>query len=317
MAFDEIRFPIEISYGSRGGPGFNTAVLENDSRQDERIARGSLGRHGYDVAFGIRDLDDIGSVITFFLARKGAVNGFRYKDWQDFSTASNGRNAPDYMDVLIGTGDGATTTFQLIKRYEDAAGSYVRTVSKPVSGSVVIGVNSILTGSGWTVNTTTGVVTFSVAPTTGYPITAGFYFDVPVRFAKEIDIGLLGSIDTIDTGSVGSIPLIELLDETTVSDDIHYGGGTDLGTLTADTSITPINGRAITFAANTAGLVLRLPDPANYTPGGPYFFLSNEGTQNISVQDTLGNVIGTLNAASVVEVILIYNAASNKRWLFA
>ena len=52
-----------------------------------------------------------------------------------------------------------------------------------------------------------GVVTFSAAPGAGAAITAGFEFDVPVRFDTDaLDV----TLDLERLGSITSIPLLEL-----------------------------------------------------------------------------------------------------------
>jgi uncharacterized protein (TIGR02217 family) len=61
--------------------------------------------------------------------------------------------------------------------------------------------------SGWSVSTTTGVVNFTTAPATGIAITAGFEFDVPVRFDTDaLDV----TLDLERLGSITSIPLVEI-----------------------------------------------------------------------------------------------------------
>lgn len=61
--------------------------------------------------------------------------------------------------------------------------------------------------SGWSVDATTGSVTFTAAPGAGVPITAGFEFDVPVRFDSDtLDV----TLDFERLGSITSIPLLEI-----------------------------------------------------------------------------------------------------------
>ncbi len=58
----------------------------------------------------------------------------------------------------------------------------IRTITKPVAGTVQVYLDGVEQPSGWSVDTTTGLVTFGVPPTLGVEVTAGFEFDVPVRF---------------------------------------------------------------------------------------------------------------------------------------
>ena len=108
---------------------------------------------------------------------------------------------------MFGTGDGATTTFQLVKRYASGSQTWVRTITKPVAGSVIVALNGASQASGWSVDTTTGVITFTTAPGSGVAITAGFEFDVPVRLDTDaLDV----TLDLERLGSITSIPLLEI-----------------------------------------------------------------------------------------------------------
>lgn len=206
MAFHEIRFPDNISRGARGGPERRTQIVELASGDEERNASWANSRRRFDVAYGIRRSDDLAAVVAFFEARNGRLHGFRFKDWGDFkSCLPSGMPSPN--DQVIGTGDGSTTGFQLIKRYVSGAQTWTRAITKPVAGSLRIGFDGTEQPSGWSVDTTTGVVTFSSAPGTGVTITAGFEFDVPVRFDTDV---LDVTHDLERLGSITSIPLLEI-----------------------------------------------------------------------------------------------------------
>ncbi|MFN3273438.1 MAG: TIGR02217 family protein, partial [Paracoccus sp. (in: a-proteobacteria)] len=142
----------------------------------------------------------------FFEARNGRLHSFRFKDWGDHkSCLPSGTPSPN--DQAIGTGDGRTTAFQLVKHYASGAQSWTRAIAKPVTGTVRIALGGIEQLSGWSVDTATGVVTFSAAPGSGLAITAGFEFDVPVRFDTDV---LDVTLDLERLGSITSIPLLEL-----------------------------------------------------------------------------------------------------------
>jgi uncharacterized protein (TIGR02217 family) len=60
---------------------------------------------------------------------------------------------------------------------------------------------------GWAVDVTTGVVTFETAPEADVVITAGFQFDVPVRFDTDT---LEVNLTSFAAGEIPSIPLVEI-----------------------------------------------------------------------------------------------------------
>jgi uncharacterized protein (TIGR02217 family) len=206
MAFHEVRFPDNISRGARGGPERRTQIVELASGDEERNASWANSRRRYDVAYGIRRADELASVVAFFEARNGRLHGFRYKDWADYKSALPSL-AITATDQQIGTGTGSLQTFQLAKRYTSGAQTWVRTIAKPVAGTVRVALGMVEQLSGWTVNTTTGVVTFTTAPAGGVIVRAGFEFDVPVRFDSDtLDV----TLDFERLGSITSIPLLEI-----------------------------------------------------------------------------------------------------------
>ena len=206
MAFHEVRFPDNISRGARGGPERRTQIVELASGDEERNASWADSRRRYDVAYGIRRADDLAAVVAFFEARNGRLHGFRYKDWADYKSALPSQ-AITATDQQIGTGTGSLQTFQLAKRYTSGAQTWVRTITKPVAGTVRVALGMVEQMSGWTVDTTTGVVTLTTAPAGGVIIRAGFEFDVPVRFDSDtLDV----TLDFERLGSITAIPLLEI-----------------------------------------------------------------------------------------------------------
>jgi uncharacterized protein (TIGR02217 family) len=206
MAFHDVRFPDNISRGARGGPERRTQIVELASGDEERNASWASSRRRYDVAYGIRRADDLAVVVAFFEARNGRLHGFRYKDWADYKSGLPSQ-AITATDQQIGTGTGSLKTLQLTKRYVSGAQSWTRTIAKPVAGTVRVALGMVEQMSGWTVDTTTGVVTFTIAPGNGVVVRAGFEFDVPVRFDTDV---LDVTLDIERLGSITSIPLLEI-----------------------------------------------------------------------------------------------------------
>ena len=206
MAFHEVRFPDNISRGARGGPERRTQIVELASGDEERNASWANSRRRYDVAYGIRRADDLAAVVAFFEARNGRLHGFRYKDWADYKSALPSQ-AITATDQQIGTGTGSLQTFQLVKRYTSGAQTWVRTIAKPVAGTVRVALGMVEQMSGWTVDTTTGLITFTIAPANSVIVRAGFEFDVPVRFDSDtLDV----TLDFERLGSITAIPLLEI-----------------------------------------------------------------------------------------------------------
>jgi uncharacterized protein (TIGR02217 family) len=206
MAFHDVRFPVDISRGARGGPQRNTQVVTLASGDEERNAAWADSRRLYDVAYGVRRADDLAAVIAFFEARNGRLHAFRFKDWADYkSCAPSG--TPAATDQAIGTGDGTTTRFRLRKAYSSGDETWWRPITKPRITTVLVARGGTLLASGWSVNPTTGVVTFDTAPGNGVAVSAGFEFDVPARFdTDQLDV----TLDLERLGSITSIPVIEV-----------------------------------------------------------------------------------------------------------
>ncbi|HMT45524.1 MAG TPA: DUF2460 domain-containing protein [Novosphingobium sp.] len=206
MAFHEVRFPDNISRGARGGPRRLTQVVELGSGDEERNSSWANSRRVYDVSFGIRNANDLAGVVAFFEARAARLYGFRFKDWADYKSCLP-MSISHPLDQPVGTGNGTETEFQLRKVYASGAQSWTRAITKPVGGTVRVAVNGSEVKTGWSVNLSTGIITFASAPGSGAVITAGFQFDVPVRFdTDQLDT----TLDIERLGSIPSIPLIEV-----------------------------------------------------------------------------------------------------------
>ena len=208
MAFHDIRFPANLSFGSVGGPERRTEIVTLQNGHEERNTPWAHSRRRYDAGLGLRSLDDIGTLIAFFEARSGQLHGFRWKDWADYRSGPASR-AVSCDDQEIGVGDGLAEVFQLVKTYRSGAESYVRPVRKPVAGSVLVAVagDPKVEGLEFTVDPASGEVRFATAPPLGARITAGFEFDVPVRFDTD---RIQVSVASFQAGDVPSVPVVEV-----------------------------------------------------------------------------------------------------------
>lgn len=208
MNFHEVQFPAPLSIGSSGGPERRTEIVALGNGFEERNTPWRHSRRRYDAGLGMRSLDDLAEITAFFEARAGQLFGFRWKDWADFKSCAPSR-APDAGDQRIGTGDGETKTFNLVKLYASGPHEYARPISKPVARSIRIAVADaeLVEGADFEADTTTGTVTLADAPRPGSFITAGFEFDVPVRFdADRIATSVAGFM----AGEIPAIPVVEV-----------------------------------------------------------------------------------------------------------
>jgi len=190
-SFDDVLFPLELGREAEVVPGFSTAILTSAGGREARNAAWAEARTSYDVGPGLRSEADIAVLLAFFRARMGAARGFRLRDPFDF----------DAVGEVVGVGDGVVRRFALVKSY----GAMERRITRPVAGSVSVAVGGVGTAAfsveagGW--------VVLDVAPALGAVVTAGFAFDVPVRFAED---RLSVARATFLAGVAASVPLVEV-----------------------------------------------------------------------------------------------------------
>jgi uncharacterized protein (TIGR02217 family) len=206
MSFDEVRFPVNISYGSDGGPVRQTNIVETGNGYESRSTSWAQSKHIYNIRYGMKNYNDLHLVKEFYEARSGPLYAFRYKDWIDYKSCAP-QDTISNIDQNIGVGNSTATTFQLRKQYVSGARTYNRVINKPVTGTVIVAINGVNQTSGWTVDVTTGIITFSTPPSTGAVITAGYEFDVPVRFDSD---ELLIQLSSFNLGEIFDILLVEV-----------------------------------------------------------------------------------------------------------
>ncbi|WP_413221092.1 TIGR02217 family protein [Tritonibacter mobilis] len=208
MSFHEVRFPETLSFGSVGGPERRTDVVTLANGHEERNTPWAHARRRYDAGLGLRSLEDIAALIAFFEARQGQLHGFRWKDWTDYASSLPGQDVT-FEDQLIATGDGDTNRFQLAKRYRSGPHEYLRPISKPVAGTVRLGIDNeaLVEGVDYDLDLTTGEVTLAYVPEIGREIRAGFEFDVPVRFDTD---RIQTSVASFQAGEAPNVPVVEV-----------------------------------------------------------------------------------------------------------
>jgi uncharacterized protein (TIGR02217 family) len=203
--FDDVLFPIEIGQEASVAPNFSTNVVTSASGFEARNANWAQARMRFDAGPGVRGEAELQTLLSFFRARRGPAVAFRFRDPYD-NSSSGMTGTPAANDQGIGTGDGTTDTFALVKAYGTGE---QRRITRPVTGTVHIAVDGAELTTGWTIEDK-GMIAFDDPPAAGASITAGFLFDTPVRFADDhIEVNR----STFLAGEAPSVPLIEVRED--------------------------------------------------------------------------------------------------------
>ena len=201
-SFHDVRLPLSLAFGAQGGPERRTDVVALANGGEARNAVWSGSRRRWELGGAITKIEALHELVAFFEARRGRLHGFRFRDVVDDRSGGPGQSV-SAEDQQIGFGDGEQTVFDLIKTY----GETVRRIYKPVAGSLRVAVNGVEVAD-FVANMAEGQVRFTQAPEAGAVITAGFLFDVPVRFDTD---HLETSLEAFRAGRAGQVPLVELL----------------------------------------------------------------------------------------------------------
>lgn len=207
MAFHEVRLPARLAFGSTGGVERRTEIVTLGSGFERRSTPWAHGRRRYLIGANLRSLDDMATLTAFFEARQGRLYGFRFRDFADFKSCAPSE-AVTPLDQGLGVGDAVLTTFALNKRYGEGETAPSRRIHKPVDGTVRVAVDGgEVDPSAFDVDLATGVISLVAPPAAGAVVTAGFEFDVPVRFdADRIDV----TLESFAAGRMAAVPLIEV-----------------------------------------------------------------------------------------------------------
>jgi uncharacterized protein (TIGR02217 family) len=115
--------------------------------------------------------DELRTLAGFFLQQQGAFQPFLFDDPTDDTVTGQS----------IGAGDSVATIFQLVRGF----GGFSEPIVAPNVVSAIYFNGILQSASGYTVDATTGLVTFTTAPPTGQAITADFTYYFRVRFADD------------------------------------------------------------------------------------------------------------------------------------
>ncbi len=182
MAFVEERFPSAQSWLPVGRPQFKTALAQSDGGHEYTEAAWSSAplyeftiKSRYIVPSGdpMQLKADFEALNNFFICvAQGRANTFRF-NYENDNTA---------IAQVLGTGDAVRATYQITKLYQSGARTFTRVIKKPVPGTVHVYLDGVELLSGWTVDTTTGLISFTTPPGIGVIVSATCGFDYPVRF---------------------------------------------------------------------------------------------------------------------------------------
>lgn len=320
--FENLIFPNRLNFGSVFGPGYYTEFTESKSGDIQQVQRWGEARRILEATQVIKDPTKIGELLTFYHIVGGGANGFRVLDLSDHSSAAlhklpgygPGPVAATRNDQIIGTGDGTTTVFQLVKRYTSGAYERVRNIRKPISGTVLIALNGVLQTeiTHYQIDYTTGIVTFATAPGAGVLITAGYNFHVPCCFSPQTDRQLRIAIDNWAVSSIqGPCELMELLNPTAVADELPLGGAVSI--VAGSTYLwSPPQGHAIRLAPTAAHDLLIPAAPS--LPGSYHAYFENtSGTHTVTVK-AAGTTQFTLAAGVKRTAVVMKNSSSVNVW---
>lgn len=209
-AFHDVRFPTDLAFGATGGPQRRTEIVTLGSGKEQRNTRWAHSRRRYNVGYAIKTIEDLQTVIAFFEERRGRLFGFRFRDPLDWKSCKPSQSVSP-LDQQLGVGDGTVSDFKLLKRYGESAEGYQRIISKPDLETLRVAVDGVeLDNSSYSFDAARSVISFvfTQVPASGSTVTAGFEFDVPVRFdTDEISVNLAH----FEAGDIPVIPLMELL----------------------------------------------------------------------------------------------------------
>lgn len=200
-SFCDVDFPLDIGMAAWVEPHFSTSIMTGASGYEFRNCNWEQARLHFDAGPGVRSTEDLQRLLSFFRSMRGNAVAFRFRDPLDYSSSSMS-GVPSANDVQLGVGDGERRRFALLKRYGTGE---ERRITRPVANTISVAVAGVPTAS-WSLSDD-GVIEFADAPASGAIVTAGFLFDVPVRFAEE---RLRVTRKTFLAGEAVTVPLIEV-----------------------------------------------------------------------------------------------------------
>lgn len=224
--FIDIPLPPRIKgYPTSASPLTSTNIVATSSGHESRNRNWRHPRHRFHMAEAIREHPDVEALRDHWLVMAGPFHSFPMRDPLDFASRplphANVAPAISGLDQALGTGNGLARQFQIVKTYRRVVGAveaeYTREIGLPDLDSLIVLMNGLppdtlhptLPGGpySYTVTRPGGVIEFTPAPAPLVAITAGFLFDVPVRF--ESDDAFEGVVKTYRGSGFSDLVLIE------------------------------------------------------------------------------------------------------------
>jgi uncharacterized phage protein (TIGR02218 family)/uncharacterized protein (TIGR02217 family) len=184
--FAEQSLPLAIIPEFKATIGFDNIILENGSGVEQRIPKLTEYQLKADLSNIVLTESEANEILNFFKARKGKYEGFRFKFWADYWAS----HIPEYYDNNvyaqgITKSDTTFTQYQLIKRYTVGNVNSYKTITKPITSTIQVFVDGSQVMGGFSVNSTTGIVVFTIPLTSSNVVTWSGEFELPVRFDRD------------------------------------------------------------------------------------------------------------------------------------
>ena len=219
VVFDETAILNNISDGGiidynaiSGGPeGSTTIVTSPFSGVSQRNVNRLDRLRRYSINTALLTQQQLNNLRQFWECRDAYARGFLMRDMTEFWASADGSpQTPIATPTVFGTGDGSTVNFGLYKTYSSGGVTRTRRIIKPISGTVSIYKNAVLQTltTHYTIDHTTGIVTFVTAPGNGLSLTWSGRFFTPVRF--ETDVFNAEMSDALTGLSYQGLPMLEI-----------------------------------------------------------------------------------------------------------
>lgn len=198
--FADVYLPDSIrAFPWRSSPRTSTTIVAVASGDEQRNRNWLNPLRTFSAADAVRCYDIVEDLQDHWLVVGGPLLSFPMRDPLDFSSrrlrAPNDAIAPTELDQQFGIGDGVTRFFQLKKTYSRGGLTYARNIKLPAVESCIFAMNGLppdtanpaLLGGPYVIDVSRegGEIAFDHAPAAGTVLTAGFFFDVPVRFESD------------------------------------------------------------------------------------------------------------------------------------